>query len=29
MKCYQDVKVVPTAMPEEETQEFYYSTDNN
>ncbi len=28
MKCYQDVKVVPTAEPEEETPEFYYSTEN-
>ena len=28
MKCYQDVKVVPTEEPQEETQEFYYSTEN-
>ena len=28
MKCYHDVKVIPTAEPEEETQEFYYSTEN-
>ena len=28
MKCYQDVKVVPTEEPKEETQEFYYSTEN-
>ncbi len=28
MKCYQDVKVIPTEEPQEETQEFYYSTEN-
>ena len=29
MKCYNDVKVVPTEEPKEEAQEFYYSTENN
>ncbi len=29
MKCYQDVKVVPTEEPAEEKPEFYYSTENN
>ncbi len=29
MKCYQDVKVVPTEEPKEEGSEFYYSTETN